>query len=188
MSETHGNGTAPPATLAEGLYGKDGPISGGPADPRTRAVIESGFARPDPRFSDEPRPSPVPPARATPAPGSQAFDAARYANEGQLDLGEFSGVARDLNLSQGQAEQLLSLHTKETAAQKAALERTWDSWHQTSRRDLGDRLEPMVSDIRQAIGSDRDAARFYELLTWSGIEHDPATIRVLHRLATGRRW
>jgi hypothetical protein len=185
MSEDRGNGSAPPS-IASAMYGRDGPISG-VADPRTQAIIDGGKARPDPRFADDQRPSPAPPARSGPAPG-QAFDAARYANEGQLDLGEFSGVARDLNLTQPQAEKILALHTRETAAQKAALERTWDSWHQTSRRDLGDRLEPMVSDIRQAIGSDHDAVRFYELLTWSGIEHDPATIRVLHRLATGRRY
>jgi hypothetical protein len=179
MSEERG---APPSgSFADRMYphlaGQDGALGEGGLD-QARRMQQEGVAKPDPRFA-------APPTRSEAR--EPAFDAARWRGA-QLDLGEFSTVARDLNLSQRQAERLLEMHTKETAAQKAALERTWDSWHQTSRRDLGDRLEPMVSDIRQAIGTDHDAVRFYELLTWSGIEHDPATIRVLHKLATGRRY
>ena len=33
-------------SFAESLYGRDGPISGGPSDARTRAVIEAGQAKP----------------------------------------------------------------------------------------------------------------------------------------------
>jgi len=54
-----------PSSIAEGLYGKDEPISGGPADPRTRAVIDSGIAKPS-----EERPVSVdPPYTSTSANG-----------------------------------------------------------------------------------------------------------------------
>ena len=41
-------------SIAHGMYGPDEPISGGPSDPRTRAVIEAGIAvgRKDPRPRD----------------------------------------------------------------------------------------------------------------------------------------
>jgi hypothetical protein len=59
MSEDRGNGAATPS-IAERMYGPDGPINGGPSDPRTRTIIEAGVARPDPRFAhDQPRPSPA---------------------------------------------------------------------------------------------------------------------------------
>ena len=72
-------------SAAEALYGPNGPISDGPGLGRQREVIESGFARPDPRFADERQPSPSQPA-ARPGP---AFDAARYTVPAgtQLDLG-----------------------------------------------------------------------------------------------------
>jgi hypothetical protein len=178
------------------MYGPDGPISDGPGSGRVREIIESGIAKPASPFADERPPSRGPggsPHAASPesARNGPAFDAARYSGAGDLDpalMGEFTSLAR--NMSQDQGARLLDLHRKAVGADRARLESAWDSWHATSQRELGHQLPEMVSDIRQAIGEhgdQRDAARFFELLTWSGIEHDPATIRVLHALATGRR-
>jgi hypothetical protein len=191
MSEDRG---APPSA-AEALYGPDGPVTGGPNYGRQRELIEGGIAKPDPRWFAEERTSP----RSPSTPGSQNFDAARFAvpegySVNQPAMQEFSQLANEFGLNQRQAERALAFHQKiaeaDEKAQRDRLEATWNSWHATSQRDLGHQLPGMVSDIRDAIaehGDERDAARFYELLTWSGIEHDPATIRVLHALATGRR-
>ena len=50
---------AAPPSAAEAMYGPDGPIGGGPSDPRTREIIESGIAKPaNPGLFAEERPSP----------------------------------------------------------------------------------------------------------------------------------
>jgi len=104
-----------------------------------------------------------------------------------LHLGEFSSVAKELNLSQAQAERLLGLHTKETTAQRAALERQWNGWYSQTERHFGDRLPTVVSDIKGAAGNDADAQEFYRLLEWSGMAYSPSVPRVLHRLSGGGR-
>jgi hypothetical protein len=159
--------------------GESGELGEGGLD-QARRMQQEGVAKPDPRFPEAARPE-----RSEPA-----FDAARYrAPDGAaLDLGEFSAVARDLHLSQQQAEKLLSLHTKETAAQRNALERQWNDWYRETERHFGDRLPEVVADIKASVGNDRDAAEFYRLLEWSGMSYSPAVLRVLHRLAGGRRW
>jgi hypothetical protein len=189
MSEDRGNGAAPPATsAAERMYGPNGPWREGPnlaPEGRAREVIESGIAKPAASpFADE---------RAS--PGSPPFDAARYrapdgSSPDQALMGEFSTAARAAGLSQRDAESLLGLHDKALKAQHGRLEVAWGEWHAATQREIGHQLEPMVADIKQAIGDhgdQRDASRFFELLAWSGIEHDPATIRTLHALAVGRR-
>jgi hypothetical protein len=164
------------------MYGPDGPINGGPSNPRTREVIEAGIARPDPRFADE-RP---PPSRSGPA-----FDSARYraADGAQFDHGmmtEFGSTARELGISQQAGERLLEMHHKAMTAQTAALERQWNDWYAQTQRHFGDRLPEVVADIKAAVGSDPDAAEFYRLLEWSGMSYSPQVLRVLHRLAGGR--
>jgi hypothetical protein len=170
------------------MYGPDGPWSDGPNLGRQREIIEAGVAKPPASpFADE-RGAPRGPESARNGP---AFDAARYDGAADLDpalMSEFSGLAR--NMSQDQGARLLDLHRKAMDTQHGRLEQAWGEWHAATQRELGQQLPEMVADIRQAIGEhgdQRDASRFFELLAWSGIEHDPATIRVLHALATGRR-
>jgi hypothetical protein len=117
-------------SIAEAMYGKDGPIGGGPSDERTRAIIDSGIARPDPRFADSSRP-PLPgqiPTRPnqpvmTPAPGPGAFDAARLQNSNQYDSGllsEFQKVAGTHGITQRGGSELLELHARATKASEEA--------------------------------------------------------------------
>ena len=186
MSEEHGT-----PSLAERMYGPDGPIGGGPSDPRTRTVIEAGVARPDPRLADDqPRPSPADRGVRAGAP----FDPGQYrpADGAQFDQGmmtEFGATARELGISQQAGERLLGLHHKAMTAQTAALERQWNDWYAQTQRHYGDRLPEIVHDIKAAVGSDPDAAEFYRLLEWSGMAYSPQVLRVLHRLAGGgRRW
>jgi hypothetical protein len=118
------------------------------------------------------------------------FDAARYtAPDGQqIDPGlmsEFGSAAKDLGLRQPQAEQLLALHQKAIATQNARHEQTRADWYATTERDFGHDLPRAVDDIKHAVGTGPDAARFYELLEWSGLAVEPAVLRVLRKLARG---
>jgi hypothetical protein len=190
-------------SIAASIYGSDGPISGGPSDPRTRAAIEAGFAKPAAEVPGnafyDPGRKPAPlfggdqarqPAPTNPAASDRMFDATRYqAPDGvEIDpalMGEFGNAARDLGLRQPQAEALLALHNKAIAAQTARYEQTRADWYATTERDFGHDLPRAVDDIKHAVGTGPDAARFYELLEWSGLAVEPAVLRVLRKLARG---
>jgi hypothetical protein len=188
-------------SIAEAMYGPSGPIQSSVSDPRTQAIVDGGKAQPDPRFvNDRPSgPPPLPgqiptrPGQPTLGPrnepaGAQPFDAARWQAPENFQpdpatMQEFAGTG----VTQAQGEKLLALHQKAVAAQQDQLEKAWNDWHATTQRELGHQLPGMVDDIRDAVGNDRDASRFYQLLQWSGIEHDPSVLKVLHRLSTGGR-
>lgn len=203
-----------PSSFADAMYGPSGPISGGPDDPRTRAVIEAGIAKPSGAsiLGNRPNPAPgegrQPAAPAKPAAsestapakpsaaealyGPVTFDPSKFTPpEGaRLDnelMAEFAGAAKELKLGQEGGSKLLELHTKAVAKQHEQLQHTWSSWMETTKRDFGERLPQVVNDIKGAVGDDPDAKRFYELMEWSGLGSEPAVIRVLHRLATGGR-
>src|SRR5215469_12593014 len=94
-----------PLSLAEGLYGPDGPINGGPTDPRARAVIDSGIARPAAETEPEPRRAlfagadkEARPTAPPSPPAGEIFDAAKFeVPEGftadPATLGEFANAA-----------------------------------------------------------------------------------------------
>ena len=113
MSEDPG---APPS-IAHGLYGPDGPISGSVGDPRVQAIIDGGKARPDPRFDERPS--------SRPERNEQMFDVARYQPANGADpalMQEFSAIG----VRQAQGEKLLGLHEKAMAARQTQLEDTWN--------------------------------------------------------------
>jgi hypothetical protein len=101
------------------LYGPSGPIWG-VGDPRARELIESGIAKPDPRFVDE-RPPPATDRNREARPGP-AHDSARYKPADNIDainpglMGEFSSTARELGLDQRGGHRLLELHARATKA------------------------------------------------------------------------
>jgi hypothetical protein len=131
MSENRSNGGAPPpATAAEALYGRDGPISGGPNFGTQRQFVEGGIARPDPRFADERQP-------ARQEARGPAFDPARYtAPEGYEThpemMNEFAGLASEFGLDQQAGARTLDLYRRATEASEQAyarsLEAKVDSW------------------------------------------------------------
>jgi hypothetical protein len=182
--------------LAQAMY-RGGPINGRQSDPRTQEVIDSGIAKPaDGRSlfggsADQ--------GKAAPGPGSQgqqpnappaAFVAEKYkAPEGvTVDpelMTDFGTAAKELKLDQTGGEKLLALHQRALAKQNEQLQHTWSSWEQTTRRDFGEQLPQVASEIKAAVGEGDDSKRFFELLQWSGLEWEPAFLRVLHRLATG---
>jgi hypothetical protein len=187
MSEDRGT---PPTSAAEAMYphlsgnaSSENAALGEAGLDTARRMQQSGIARPDPNG---------PPARGP----EQPWDSARYQPpEGytvhEPTMREFSQLVNDFGLTQRQAERALQFHQKITEgddkARRDQLEQTWNSWHAATQRELGHQLPEMVDDIRNAVGSDRDASRFFELLSWSGIEHDPSVLRVLHRLSNGGR-
>jgi hypothetical protein len=127
------------------------------------------------------------------APGTGRFDAGAWQPpEGHsVDhamLKEFETAAGELGLDHAQAERLLELHHKAAGGDRQRLESMWSDWYAESQRQFGDSLPRVVSGIEYAIGSDCDAARFVELLKWSGLEYEPSVLRVLHKLANGRRY
>jgi hypothetical protein len=179
MSDVHDSG---PPSIAEAMYGKDGPINGRVSDDGTRLGIEAGIARPAAEralFGNGQQP---PPAGQTPA---AAFNPERYAapEGGHLDpamMGEFSTAARELGINQQGGEKLLDLHHK---AMTQGHERARADWYATTERDFGGQLPRVVSDIQAAVGNDADAQRFYKMLEWSGLAVEPSVLRVLHKLA-----
>lgn len=187
---------AGPPSLAHGLYGPDGPVTGGPSDPQVRAAIDGGQARP--RDDTTTRPAPLfggdqnrQPSPTNPAANDRMFDVTQYqAPDGvEIDpaiMGEFGEVATDLGLRESQAKALLAVHHKAMAARTEQHERAIADWRVTSERDYGAALPRMVDDITAAVGKDADARRFYEMLEWSGLSNEPTVLKVLHRLATGR--
>jgi hypothetical protein len=105
---------------AQALYGEAGPISDGPAGERTKALIESGRAQPDPRFLDE-RAPPSQPERGPERRAEPAFDPSRYqvpdGYEAHPELmREFSGLAREFGLSQKNGERALDFYRRATEA------------------------------------------------------------------------
>jgi hypothetical protein len=127
------------------------------------------------------------------APGTGPFDPDRWQPpEGhsvdQVLLKEFGTTAQELGLDHAQAERLLELHHKAAGGDRQRLHTMWNDWYTESQRQFGDSLPRVVAGIEYAIGSDRDAARFVELMKWSGLEFEPSVLRVLHKLANGRRY
>jgi hypothetical protein len=159
-----------------------------------RAVIDSGIARP----SGPPLPNSTPvrpdqPMLTRDAPGTGRFDAGAWQPpEGHaIDhamLKEFETAAGELGLDSGQAERLLELHHRATGGDRQRLESMLNEWYMATQREFGDQLPRVVAGIQYAVGSDHDAAEFFRLLNWSGIEHNPSVLRILHKLATARRY
>jgi hypothetical protein len=159
-----------------------------------RAVIDSGIARP----SGPPLPNSTPTAPNQPvltrdAPGTGPFDPDRWqppeghsVDQGLLE--EFGKTAQELGLDHAQAERLLELHHKAAGGDRQRLHTMWNGWSEASQREFGDQLPRVVAGIQYAVGSDHDAAEFFRLLNWSGIEHNPSVLRILHKLATARRY
>jgi hypothetical protein len=184
--------SAPPSSAAERMYphlsdGAGGELGGTGYDV-ARKLIDSGIAQPDPRFEQANQ-------RAADGP---AWDSTKYEPPSgytvhEPSMREFSSLANEFGLSHKNAERALDFYRRvsegEDKARHGRLEQAWNEWHAATQRELGHQLEPMVDDIKAAVGSDRDAQRFYELLSWSGLQHDPSVLRVLHRLSNGgRRW
>jgi hypothetical protein len=183
------------------MYGPAGPISGGPGDPRTRAIIDGGIAipsagmlptRPPPLMNSTPT-APGTPVLTRDAPGTGRFDPSAWQPpEGhsidRAALDEFSTTAGELGLDHAQAERLLELHHKAAGGDRQRLESMWNSWSEATQREFGDQLPRVVAGIQYAVGSDHDAAEFFRLLAWSGVEHNPSVLRVLHRLSNQRRY
>jgi hypothetical protein len=159
-------------SIAEAMYGKDGPIGGGPSDPRTREIIDGGIARPDPRFVNDrpsssrpPLPGAVPVRPGMPTlsprsdPGGQPFDAARIEGRDPGSMTEFQTAARELNLDQRGGQQLLDAIKKDEDAQvaryadgAAALERSLDPEHLAYVRELIDDPHLTPKPIREWLG------------------------------------
>jgi hypothetical protein len=160
-----------------------------------RKLIDSGIARPDTRFAQEPGQARQ--ERNGPAAlhGADApWDAARYTppEGGSVDaeaMQAFSTLARNNRLSQAQGDAYLALHHEVMDKRKADLDNHWKGWWQASQREFGRDLEPMADTIKSTIGSDADAVEFYRALDWSGLSFNPSVWKVLYRLSNGgRRW
>jgi hypothetical protein len=85
--------------------------------------------------------------------------------------------------AKAKARSFLALHQKAMTAQAARHERETANWYAASERSFGADLPHMVDTIKGAVGNNADAARFYQLLEWSGLAVEPSVLRVLHKLA-----
>jgi hypothetical protein len=166
MSEHGSNGGTPPPSIAEAMYGPGGPIGGGPSDPRTRAIIEGGIARPsEGAGSRPPLPNSYPTRPNQPVitprndPGGQPFDATRIDGRDPGSMTAFQTAANELKLDQHGGQQLLDAIKKDEDAQvarytdgAAALERSLDPEHLAFARELiaDEHLTP--APIREWLG------------------------------------
>jgi hypothetical protein len=188
---------APEQSLASRIYGREGPISGGPSDPRVRNIIESGRAQPSSLLSARPgqqqpgqRPAQQPSAAPGPTP-APSFDAGKLADAGDLDpgmLGQFADTAKELGLNQAGGQRLLDMHKEAVAARDQQFHQEITNWEQDTKQQFGPHLANVVEEVRGAIGEDADAQRFVQLLDWSGLGSNASVLRVLHRLARGGRY
>jgi hypothetical protein len=159
-----------------------------------RKLIDSGIARPDTRFAQEPGPRQERNGPAALHGADAPWDAARYTPpEGDsVDaeaLQAFSTLAQNNRLSQAHGDAYLALHHEVMDKRKADLENQWKGWYRETERHYGDRLPEVVADIKASVGSDADASEFYRALEWAGLSFNPSVLRVLHRLSSGgRRW
>jgi hypothetical protein len=176
-------------TLADRMYGPDGPISDGPGQGRAQELIDSGIAKPSngtTLFGDD-RPAPGDQNRPAPAPGQARpglpFDAARWSSSTQayeVDpalMGEFGALAKDAGMGQYAGDKLLALHKKGLEAQTARFEQETANWYAMSQREFGADLPMVVNEIKGAVdraSTPADAKRFYQLLEWSGLAAEPA--------------
>jgi hypothetical protein len=185
MSEERG---APPASIAEALY-PGGPIDGGPSNPRTREVIESGFAKSDPRFADERPPTrheggPLP--HAPKARTGPAFDAARVQARDQYDpglMGEFGTAAREFGLDQRGGERLLEMHSRASKAAEEHYARSLAEGVDSLQRELH---PEHLTAARELINDERYTPREMRewLQTWG---NHPAVARMLTNWAAAIR-
>ena len=157
-------------SIASAIWGAQGPINGGPSDPRTRAIIDAGIARPS---GDTPStvtgmvPTPVPTAptdRIVEEP--RLFNPGAYTPpEGQsLDpalLSEFSTAAQELGLDQRDGERLLALHQKAITASEDAYAKRLQDGVEALTRELP---QQGIEDARAMI--DNPALTPPELKPW----------------------
>jgi hypothetical protein len=159
--------------------------------------VSAGVARPSSLLGrgeqqQQRTPAPPPGADRQQAERDTPFDPAKVTLPENMTadptlMNEFAGAAKELGIGAKGADKLMGLHAKALEAQNAQLRQTWTSWQETAKRDFGDQLPHVLSDIEQAVGRDRDAQRFYQLMEWSGLGSEPTVLRVLHRLAGGGR-
>jgi hypothetical protein len=170
-------------SAAQALYGEEGPISDGPGG-RAREVVDAGIARPDPRFVDDRAPPPRQEARSGPA-----FDSARYRptdSSSPIDpglMGEFSGVAQELNLDQRGGERLLEMHSRAVkASEEAYARRLADNVDRLERELPAEHLRA----ARELINDENYTPR--EMREWLGTwGNHPAVAQMLVRWAAAIR-
>jgi hypothetical protein len=122
---------------------------------QARRVQMEGFAKPDPRFTEDPsRPATAPAPSARPGP---TFDAARYrapdgAGLAPATMQEFTGLAADLKIDQPGGERLLAFgHRAVKADEERYLERLAEGLPQLERE-----LDPdHVATARALIADER---------------------------------
>jgi len=178
-----------PVNASAAIYGQGGPAQGGPVGP----TVAEGIAKPAAERDPQPAPESKGDEQGGGAkPDQQAaapFDPTNLKIEG-LDpssplLNEFAETAKALALPHDKAHELLALHAKAVQAQTEQFNKQTDAWANEARSHFGTELPQVAAEIRDAIGTDKDAQEVMRLLDWSGLGSNASVIRVLHRLVRG---
>lgn len=108
------------------------------------------------------------------------------ADEGVLT--EFTGIAKELNLTQDQAQKLVDLQTKHVAASAKALQDGWaktvSDWADKAKADPvigGEKFAENLSIAKAAIKAFGDE-EFEEMFNATGVGSHPAFIRAFHKI------
>lgn len=125
---------------------------------------------------------------ATTAPEKYEFKAPEGATFDTEVLGEFEGVAKELGLSQENAQKVLDrvgpkIAARQVEAIKAQVEISKKAWTEEAKADTefgGDALDENLGTAEKALEA-FGTPKLRELLTQSGLSHHPEVVRFMFR-------
>ena len=98
--------------------------------------------------------------------------------------GEFVTVAKDLDLSQDQAQKLADLYTAQIAAQKDTWDTMVEGWREEASKDPeigGEKFQENLAAARGAV-KEFGSNEFRDMLNTTGVGNHPAMLKFLYRV------
>lgn len=151
-----------------------------PVDPNTAAAPT---AAPAPATAPAPAATPAtPPAAAPGAPEAYEFKAPEGVTLDEGMVKDFSGIAKELNLTQDQAQKIVDLQAAAQQKQADAFKEQVQGWRDAVQADKdfgGDKLPQTIADAQKAIdlmpAGVRDEVK--QLLDSTGFGNHPAVVK-----------
>jgi hypothetical protein len=98
--------------------------------------------------------------------------------------GEFTTVAKDLNLTQDQAQKLADLYTAQISAQKDTWDTMVEGWRAEAEKDPeigGEKFQENLASARGAV-KEFGSNEFRDMLNTTGVGNHPAMLKFLYRV------
>jgi hypothetical protein len=123
-------------------------------------------------------------AKAIGAPEAyEAFTVPENYDQSSDMVGEFKGLAKELNLTQEQAQKLIELDVKRTQSSTEALQKASNEWAEAAKADAefgGDKLDESLVSAKKALDA-FGSPELKTLLNDSGLGNHPDVIRFMVR-------